>query len=59
VKNVTYLSYTSQIKDFDLYAQSEDVSLKIVVRENTVLSGTIKGLVEEGKIVIVRLLPGR
>jgi len=59
VKNVSYLSYTSQVKDFLLYSESKGLSFELVVRENTVLSNTIRSLVTEGRVVIVRLLPGR
>ena len=58
-ESVSYLSYTSQVKDFLLYSESKGLSFELVVRENTVLSNTIRSLVTEGRVVIVRLLPGR
>lgn len=55
VKNVKKLSYTSQIKDFMLYAEDKGYQFILQVNKNTKLSGTIKKLVDEGKIFLVYL----
>ena len=52
IKYVKYLSYTSQLKDFLLYAEKYGYTFFIKVRPSTQLSGTLKALVDAGKIVL-------
>ena len=59
VKNVGNLSYTSQLQDFNLYAQQEGLNFNLIVRENTVLSGPLQALVDSGQITLIRSLPAR
>ena len=55
VKNVKKLSYTSQLKDFMLYAEKHGYTFVLKVRKSTQLSGTLKSLVDAGKIVLLYL----
>jgi hypothetical protein len=59
VKNVRYLSLTSQLRDFTAWTEKYGLAFDLVVRVNTVLSKSIVKLVEEGVIKIIRLLPRR
>ena len=53
VKNVKELSYTSQLKDFMLYAEKYGYTYVIKIRKTTQLSSTLKSLVDAGKIVLL------
>ncbi|MBN1342239.1 MAG: hypothetical protein JXQ73_06145 [Phycisphaerae bacterium] len=50
VKNVGYLSHTSQIEDFWKFAQEAEIDFILRIRENTKLSKPIKDLIAQGKI---------
>ncbi len=58
VKNEAELSLTSQLQDFDLYAQQEGLAFILLVRTNTKISQPLQDLVNTGKIVLLRGLPG-
>ena len=53
VKYVKKLSYTSQLKDFMLYAQKYGYTYVLKIRKTTKLSSTLKSLVDAGKIVLL------
>ncbi len=53
VKNVKKLSYTSQLKDFMLYAEKHGYTYVLKIRKTTQLSSTLKSLVDAGKIVLL------
>ena len=53
VKNVKKLSYTRQLKDFMLYAEKYGYEYVIKIRKTTQLSGTLKKLVDAGKISLL------
>ena len=53
VKNVKKLSYTKQLQDFMLYAQKHNYTYVLKIRKSTQLSGTLKKLVDAGKIVLL------
>jgi hypothetical protein len=57
VKNVAYQPYTSQIKDYLLYAQQQGLKFELIVRQNTEFSKPLQVLVGAGKIVPQRYLP--
>ncbi|MGH3853822.1 MAG: putative toxin [Pseudonocardiaceae bacterium] len=57
VKNVTQLSYTSQLQDFSSYAISTGRSFDLVVRADTVLSKPLQKMVDTGVIHLYRTLP--
>ena len=52
VKNVSYQSFTNQLKDFLLYAEKEGYTFQLFVRETTKLSKPLQDLIEEGRIII-------
>ena len=58
VKNVSSLSYTSQLKDFMSYARQNGLEFRLYVRGSTTLSGPLQQLVDSGQITLVRNLPG-
>ncbi len=58
VKNVSYLSYTSQLRDFAAYAQQQGLTFSLYVRSSTRLSAPLQSAVDAGDINLVRKLPG-
>lgn len=58
VKNVTRLSYTRQLHDFQAYAQSTGRSFNLYVRGTTKLSGPLQDAIDVGEINLIRNLPG-
>ena len=50
VKNVAYLSYTNQLKNYVAIAQKNGIALDLYVRESTVLSSPIQALQNAGLI---------
>jgi hypothetical protein len=58
VKNVSSLSYTSQLQDFELYAQQQGLTFNLYVRGSTTLSGPLQAEVNAGNINLIRSLPG-
>jgi RHS repeat-associated protein len=58
VKNVSSLSYTSQLRDFTAYAQQQGLQFNLYVRGSTVLSGPLQEAVDNGTINLIRNLPG-
>lgn len=58
VKNVSSLSYTSQLRDFAGYAQQEGLAFNLYVRGSTTLSGPLQAAVDNGTITLIRSLPG-
>ena len=58
VKNVSSLSYTSQLRDFAAYAQQEGLAFNLYVRGSTTLSGPLQAAVDNGTIALIRSLPG-
>ena len=57
VKNVSYQAYTSQIKDFFLYAQQQGFKFEMIARQNTGFSKPLQALINAGKIILKRNLP--
>ena len=57
VKNVQYLSYTSQVRDVVAYGLREGYKIEFVVRTSTVLSRPLQVLEQQGVITIIRGLP--
>jgi RHS repeat-associated protein len=58
VKNVGgKLAYTSQLKDFVLFAQSKNYTFELIVREGTKFTKPLQKAIDEGPIIIVRRLP--
>lgn len=57
VKNVAYQAYTSQIKDFLLYAQGKGYEFELTVRENTAFSKPLQALIDAGQIIVNNKLP--
>ena len=51
VKNVKYQSLTSQLRDFLSYSKENGYSFTLYTRENTILSGPLKALIEQGDII--------
>jgi hypothetical protein len=58
VKNVSSLSYSSQLRDFAAYAQQEGLAFNLYVRGSTTLSGPLQAAVDNGTITLIRSLPG-
>lgn len=58
VKNVSSLSYTSQLRDFAAYAQQEGLAFNLYVRGSTSLTGPLQAAVDNGTITLIRSLPG-
>jgi len=57
VKNVAYQAYTSQIKDYLLYAQQQGFKFELIVRQNTEFSKPLQRLIDAGRIIPQRYLP--
>lgn len=57
VKNVSYLSYTNQLRDFAAYARQPRLRFNLYVRGSTTLSGPLQAAVDGGAINLVRNLP--
>ena len=57
VKNVGRLSYTNQLEDFAAYAKQFGYNFELIVRQGTVLSRALQQLVDQGDIILRRLLP--
>jgi hypothetical protein len=57
VKNVSSLSYTNQLRDFEAYAQQQGLTFDLYVRGSTTLSGPLQEAVDNGQIVLIRNLP--
>ena len=58
VKNVSSLSYTSQLRDFAAYAKQEGLQFNLYVRGSTQLSEPLREAVKNGTINLIRSLPG-
>jgi len=58
VKNVSNLSYSSQLRDFAAYAQQQGLQFNLYVRGSTTLSGPLQAAVDDGTINLIRKLPG-
>ena len=58
VKNVSNLSYSSQLRDFAAYAQQQGLTFNLYVRGSTTLSGPLQAAVDNGSINLIRSLPG-
>ncbi len=56
VKNVVRLSYTSQLRDYALWAQQEGYAFELTVRQTTRLSRPLQEAIERGEIIL-RYLP--
>lgn len=56
VKNVSRLSYTRQIKDYQLYANSVNKQLIIHARPTTCFTGPMRRLIDDGSI-FVKIIP--
>ncbi|WP_168216908.1 putative toxin [Cellulomonas sp. Y8] len=56
VKNVAHLSYTAQLKDFNLYAQQNGMAFNLYVRESTTFSSALRDEITAGHINVIRLL---
>lgn len=52
VKNVSTLSYTNQLKDFNLWAQREGYDFVLAVREGATLSKPLLEEIKNGTIII-------
>ena len=52
VKNVAYQSYTNQLKDFAMYAQSNNLDFELYLRQSTQLSGPLQRAVNDGRIIL-------
>lgn len=58
VKNVSSLSYTNQLRDFQAYAQSTGRTFNLYVRGSTTFSGPLQDAINAGQINVIRNLPG-
>jgi hypothetical protein len=58
VKNVSSLSYTNQLRDFQAYAQSTGRTFNLYVRGSTTFSGPLQDAVNAGQVNVIRNLPG-
>ena len=56
VKNVKYLSYTSQLKDYFQFASTNHIKMELFIRQTTELSGPLQRAIKESG-VIIRYLP--
>ena len=54
VTNVSSLSYTSQLQDFETYAQQQGLRFNLYVRGSTTLSGPLQAEVDAGNINLAR-----
>lgn len=50
VKNVSHLSYTSQLRDFTAYAQANRLTFNLYVRESTTFSRPLQNAIDSGVI---------
>lgn len=57
VKNVKYQSLTSQLRDFNIYSQQNNLQMILHTRSNTILSKPLQGLIDNGSI-IHKIIPG-
>ena len=57
VKNIQYLSLTTQLSDFLNYAQATGREFILDVRQGTRISGPLQGLIDSGLITLRRILP--
>lgn len=57
VKNVKHLNYSSQLKDFHIYARKTGRQFILHTRSNTTFSTPLRKLIQEGKI-IHKIIPG-
>lgn len=59
VKNVSYQSYTQQLRDYVAIAKDEDLVFVLYVRglNGTRLSGPFQEAIEAGEIVLMKVLP--
>jgi hypothetical protein len=51
------LSFTSQLRDFSSYAQTNGYTFQLTVRSLTLLSGPLQQAVSLGNITLLRTLP--
>jgi hypothetical protein len=52
VKNVSRLSYTRQLRDFNLYSQKYSLEFELFTRPNTKLSGPLLNQIRKGNIIL-------
>lgn len=57
VKNVSSLSYTSQLRAYSAFAQSKNLTFNLYVRGSTMLSGPLQETIDSGVINLIRNLP--
>jgi RHS repeat-associated protein len=57
VKNVNYLSYTQQLRDFTQYASENTLRFDLFVRPTTILSGPLQEAISSGSINLL-FIPG-
>ena len=50
VKNVKYLAFTQQLRDYHAYAQNNDLTLILHARPDTTYSGPLRQLIDAGQI---------
>ena len=55
VKNVSYQSFTNQLRDFATFAQNNGYRFDLYVRETTRLSNPLQQAVDAGKIILKTL----
>ncbi|MNO01150.1 hypothetical protein D3C81_2212200 [compost metagenome] len=51
VKNVKYQGLTNQIKDFVLYSEQKGLTMNLITRTNTIISGPLQKYIDDGKII--------
>ena len=56
VKNVSILSYTRQLRDFNLHSQKYGLRFELFTRPNTRLSGPLMDQISNGNIIL-RTIP--
>ena len=54
VKNVKYLSFTSQLRDYAAWAKQEGFTFNLYVREGAQLSGPLRAAENAGLVNIIR-----
>ena len=54
---VSYLSYTNQLRDFVAYAQQENLTFELTVRNGTKLSGPLQQAIAAGQITLKTFKP--
>jgi len=57
VKNVKYLDYTNQLKDYVAYAKKYGYTFELIVRMNTEISKSLQKVIDIGEIILRRRLP--